>query len=341
MERHYYSSFGDLLKVFRKRKGLSQQELADKLGVHRNTVGLWERGDRLPDTKGVVLEIAQCVELDDSDTLQLLEASLTALAPHWCVPHQRNPFFTGRDDVLQEISTRLQNDAVRASGLSFCLLSGLGGIGKTQTALEYAYRHAYDYSAIFWISVDSQETLLASCTAIAEQWSYMKQFVQDQKQLVAAVKLWLREHRGWLLILDNVEDPVLIQDFLTTVRNGSLLLTSRHPTLGGKTPVIPLQQMWAEEGALLLLRRAHYLSGHILDEHTSARNFALARNIAATMDGLPLALDQAGAYIEETQCGLADFLGLLQSASTALLNERDIYADHPFSVTKTFTLAFE
>jgi len=340
MEHHYYSSFGDLLKVFRKRKGLSQQELAESLHVHRNTVGLWERGDRLPDTKGMVLEIAQRIELDDDDTLQLLEASLTALAPRWCVPYQRNPFFTGRDDVLLEIHTRLQSATVQATGLSCCLLSGLGGIGKTQAALEYAYRHSYDYSAIFWISAHSQETLIASCTDIAEQWPYMRPFMRDQKQLVAAVKLWLREHRGWLLILDNIEDPALIQDFLTTVRNGSLLLTSRHPALGGTTPIIALQQMWAEEGALLLLRRAHYLSDRISDERTSARHFALARRIAAAMDGLPLALDQAGAYIEETQCGLADFLSLLQNHATALLDERDSHAPHPFSVTRTFLLAF-
>ncbi len=86
MEHHYASSFGDLLRIFRKRKGLSQQDLAQSLQVHRNTIGAWERGDRLPDTRGVVLEIAQRMELDDADTLQLLEASLTALAPHWCGP---------------------------------------------------------------------------------------------------------------------------------------------------------------------------------------------------------------------------------------------------------------
>ncbi len=341
MEHHYTSSFGDLLKVFRKRRGLSQQELADSLQMHRNTIGLWERGDRLPDTKGIVLEIAQRIELDDDDTLQLLEASLTALAPHWCVPHQRNPFFTGRNEVLQEIHAHLQNDPVHAPGLSICLLSGLGGIGKTQTALEYVYRHLYDYSAIFWMSATSHETLIASCTAIAEQLPYMKQLPRNQSQLVTTVTLWLREHRGWLLVLDDIEAPALIQDFLTIVRNGALLLTSRHPSLDGRMPKIALHPMWAEEGALLLLRRTQYLAAHTSDDRARARNFALASRISAIMDGLPLALDQAGAYIEETQCNLTDFLSLLQNYPIALLDERDSHADHPFSVTKTFALAFE
>lgn len=341
MERHYASSFGDLLKLFRKRKGLSQQHLAESLRVHRNTIGLWERGDRLPDSRGMVLEIAQRMELDDDETLQFLEASLTSLAPHWCVPHQRNPFFTGRDEVLQDIHVRLHNNPSHATGLSCCLLSGLGGIGKTQTALEYAYRHPYDYSALFWINSSTYETLIASCTAIAEQLPYMKQFTRNQNQLVATIKLWLREHRGWLLILDNVEDLALVQDFLTMVRNGSLLLTSRQRTLSGRVPAILLQPMWAEEGAFLLLRRAQYLVSHVSDDRARAHDFALANHIATMMDGLPLALDQAGAYIEETQSNLADFLSLLQHHPIALLGERDSHADHPFSVTQTFVLAFE
>ncbi|MBO0796414.1 MAG: tetratricopeptide repeat protein, partial [Ktedonobacteraceae bacterium] len=131
----------------------------------------------------------------------------------------------------------------------------------------------------------------------------------------------------------------LIQDFLIMARNGSLLLTSRHPALSGRVPVIPLRPMWAEEGALLLLRRTQYLAPHVSDDR--ACNFALANSIATMMDGLPLALDQAGAYIEETQCNLADFLSLLQHHPSVLLEARDSCADHPFSVTQTFTLAFE
>jgi len=256
-------------------------------------------------------------------------------------PYQRNPFFTGRDEVLQEIHTRLHNDPARAAGLSCCLLNGIGGIGKTQTALEYAYRHPYDYRAVLWMNASTHETLITSCAAIAERLPYMKHFTRNQSQLLAAVKLWLREHRNWLLILDNTEDPVLIQDFLIVVRNGSLLLTSRHPDLSGRVPAIPLQQMWAEEGAFLLLRRSGYLVSHVSGDHARASTFVQAHRIAAMMDGLPLALDQAGACIEETQCNLADFLSLLHHHPIALLEARASHADHPFSVTQTFALAYE
>jgi tetratricopeptide (TPR) repeat protein len=99
--------------------------------------------------------------------------------------------------------------------------------------------------------------------------------------------------------------------------------------------------MWAEEGALLVLRRTQYLTIHTADDAKRAHTFALALRVARLMDGLPLALDQAGAYIEETQCALSDFLSLLQTYPLAVLDERNRHADYPFSVTKTFALAYE
>src|SRR5215472_10553239 len=77
------ASFGTLLKAFRKRRRLTQQHLAETLGMHRHEVGRWEQGDVLPASKTVVLELARQLRLDDTETRALLEASLTALSPHW------------------------------------------------------------------------------------------------------------------------------------------------------------------------------------------------------------------------------------------------------------------
>ena len=89
--------FGELLKTYRKRRHMTQRQLAQRLSVHANTVSSWELGTYLPATRGLILELARHLGLDELETRQLLEASLTALAPYWHVPFPRNPYFTGRE----------------------------------------------------------------------------------------------------------------------------------------------------------------------------------------------------------------------------------------------------
>src|SRR5215469_4724574 len=137
-------SFSALLKTFRTRRHVTQQQLAGAIGVHRSAIVRWEQGDFLPASKALVLELARHLHLDDQETRHLLEASLTALSPHWHVPFPRNPFFTGREEILEALHTHLRAEQVIALTQSYAL-HGLGGIGKTQIALEYAYQHALEY----------------------------------------------------------------------------------------------------------------------------------------------------------------------------------------------------
>ena len=327
------SAFGDILKAFRKRKGMSQLELAARLGVHRNTIGTWERGDYLPDSKSMVLELANHLRLNDYETRQLLEASLTALSSHWFVPYQRNPFFTGRDEILLLLHEKLWPEKTPTHARSYALC-GLGGVGKTQIAIEYAYRHSQEYAAIFWIGADTQDSIVSSFVSIAKLLDLHVKYEQDQSQAVASVMRWLDAHTNWLLIVDNVEDIGMVKHILPAARQGSILLTTRLQALKGIARRIETQPMTLDEGARLLLQR-------ISLEHASQADYTAAITIAEAMDGLPLALDQAGAYIEETQCSLPDFLQLFEEQPVSLLQERDAHADHPLSVAKTFLLSFE
>jgi transcriptional regulator with XRE-family HTH domain len=341
------SSFGEMLKVFRLRRRLTQQALASALDVHRNTIGAWERGDYLPESKTTMLELAQRLRLNEQEKRQFLEASLTALSPYWHLPTPSNPYFTGREEVLHALHRRLHVDQAVALTQSYAL-HGLGGIGKTQIALEYAYRYALEYAAIFWIGAETSERIVSSLLHIAELLGQPELQDADQRQIVAAVQRWLNNHRRWLLIWDNVDDLGLILPFLPSARQGAMLFTTRCQTLGTLAHGMVLQPMTEDEGVLFLLRRSRLLdptepAGRVKEIELSApAEYAAARELVGAMDGLPLALDQVGAYIEETPSSLADYLILYQTRRAALLGQRgSAVIDHPASVVTTLSLSFE
>lgn len=332
--------FGDLLRGLRQRVHLTQQGLAQRIGVHRNTISGWQRGDYLPESRAMVLELARHLRLGETDTRRLLEASLTALAPHWTVPMRRNPFFTGREELLERLHMLLCGEHPVALIQSYAL-TGLGGMGKTQLALEYAYRHALDYSAVFWLAAETPETLLGSLQRIAEVLCLPERQEAEPSRLVAAVQRWLISHRGWLLIADNVEDLELLYDVLPPARQGAVLLTTRLQALGTLAEGLEVPPLSLDEGAALVLRRGRVFHAMNTPAPTPA-DLAAARKLATLLDGLPLALDQAGAYIEETGCGVADYLARYLWSSQPLLARRGAGAtDHPHSVATTILLAVE
>jgi tetratricopeptide (TPR) repeat protein/transcriptional regulator with XRE-family HTH domain len=345
MTPHDVFSFGVLLKAFRTRRRLTQQHLAISIGMHRNAIIRWEQGEFLPATKTIVLELAKQLRLDDGETRQFLEASLTALSPHWSVPFPRNPFFTGREAILSTLHQHLGADQAVALSQSSAL-HGLGGVGKTQIALEYAYQHALDYRAVFWVSAETEEQIRSSLVRIAEVLHVPEYERKDQQRAIAAVQRWLIIHGQWLLIWDNVEDLALLEHFLPAARSGVILLTTRHQILGTVAWGLDLMSMEPEEGMLLLLRRAKILPPYaareqvcLLSKQMPAQH-AAAAELVTLLGGLPLALDQAGAYVEETQCGLPAYLNLFRTQQPILLRQRgEIIADHPDSVSTTFTLA--
>jgi tetratricopeptide (TPR) repeat protein len=225
-------------------------------------------------------------------------------------------------------------------------LHGLGGVGKTQIALEYAYRHALEYSAVFWIGAETEESIVTSLLHIAETLKVLEREDKDQQRVIAAVQRWLRSHGQWLLIWDNVEDLDLLHRFLPATRSGATLLTTRSQALGTLAQGLDLLPMAQKEALLFLLRRAKVLEPGATSEHMqqfaerTPVQYAAAAELVSELGGLPLALDQAGAYVEETQCGLPAYLERFRARRTTLLQQRGEYVqDHPASVSTTFTLA--
>jgi tetratricopeptide (TPR) repeat protein len=259
----------------------------------------------------------------------------------WNIPYQRNPFFTGRDEVLTQLHRGLQADATLA--LSHPQgISGLGGIGKTQTALEYAYCYGTNYNAVFWIRADSITSLTTSMIELAGLLELPERYEQDQNIIVQAVLRWLRLHPGWLLIYDNIDDLSIAEPFLPKAGSGHILLTTRAHALGGIAQRLDIQKMEPEIGALLLLRRAGLLALQAALDTANPDNQSIARSISEELDGLPLALDQAGAYIKEAPCLLSDYLTRYQNRRGDILRERGSFdQEYPAAVATTWSLSFE
>lgn len=337
-------SFGPLLKMFRVRRRFTQQRLAEAIGVHRSAIIRWEQGDYLPESKALILELARHLKLDDQETCQLLEASLTALAPHWSVPFPRNPYFTGREEILEALHTQLGVGQAIALTQSSAL-HGLGGIGKTQIALEYAYRYALEYSAVFWIEAEQVETVCSSFLRVARLLQMPGYQQDDQQQAITAVQRWLTKQGQWLLIWDNLEAMELLPHFLPPTRQGTVLITTRHQALGTLAYGLELSPMEQAEGITFLLRRAkipHAGANGASFQPLQVRSpteYAAAENLVMTLGGLPLALDQAGAYIEETGCTISSYLQQYERQQRYFLERRGAFPnDHPQPVLSTLRL---
>jgi tetratricopeptide (TPR) repeat protein len=286
----------------------------------------------------IVAGIRQVVE-----DLVLLPAKhpLSVLPSVWTVPYRRNPLFTGREWVLTYLHEKLTSHHSVALTQPQAI-SGLGGIGKTQTAVEYAYRYRDDYSVVLWVRADTPEMLISDFVSIAHLLKLAERNAQDQRLIVNAVKHWLEASPDCLLILDNADDLTIIQNFLPASGKGHILLTTRARPMGKLAQRVELGRMAMEEGTLFLLRRAGIIVPEASLEAVSSTDRTQAQELVTLLDGLPLALDQAGAYIEETGTDLSHYLKLYKSERKRLLKRRSKFpTDHPESVASTWSLSFQ
>jgi tetratricopeptide (TPR) repeat protein len=165
---------------------------------------------------------------------------------------------------------------------------------------------------------------------------------QDQREIVRAVKRWLATHQQWLLIFDNADQLELVSEFLPPDGKGHVIFTTQAQATGTIAEQIDINKMDREEGTLFLLRRMKLLKGDASLEIVSESIRITAQVVVETLDGLPLALDQAGAYIEETGCSLTDYLELYQTHRDRLLHRRGRDpVGHLEAVAMTWSLSFE
>ncbi len=353
------TTWKDHLRLERVQRNWRQVDLAEALGTSVVTVQRWEKGNQLP---SVYFRARLCSLFGKSaEELGLVDLPLLAASPAaeelteasspagehlalWNVPYMRNPHFTGREDLLQQFRERLhprspEEQRSTHQVVQIQALTGLGGIGKTQTAVEYAYRVLEQglFRHILWLNAASQETVLASFVALARLLpTYDALHETDQQKMVVAVKRWLEEStQPWLLIIDNADDLSLIKEHIPQRGPGSVLLTTRAHAVGALALSVEVEALGWVEGMQFLLSRTQRNTSSDQEKDD-------AMNVVMALEAFPLALDQAGAYIEETGCSFAEYLQLYRQHRQALLARRGKQASaYPDSVATTWALSFE
>jgi tetratricopeptide (TPR) repeat protein len=249
----------------------------------------------------------------------------------WNVP-PRNDAFTGREQILTDLRADLETKSKQA-------LFGLGGVGKTQIAAEYAYRHREDYRAVLWSFADSEQSLRGGFAAIATLLDLPEKDSAEQAKATGAVKSWLEQNQSWLLVLDNADDPALLKPFLPQQASGHVLVTSRahtFHTLGILSPR-EINVLSKDEAREFLLRR----TGKDVKSKSPGAD-ALAKELGY----LPLALEQAGAYIQETGASFESYLASFKKQRLKLFEKQkpvlgnDAKEQQKRTITTTWSLNF-
>jgi tetratricopeptide (TPR) repeat protein len=247
------------------------------------------------------------------------------------IPYERNSFFTGREKVLEDLH-RVLSENRRAT------LSGVGGIGKTHTALEYAYRYQGEYQTVLWARADSPDSLKTDFVAIAARLDLPEKSAVDKEMTVAALKYWLGTHADWILILDNDDELKQADDFLHANLQGHVLVTTQRSDVNDSNGV-RLDAMEPEEGALFLLRRSKKIAEHAELSVANESDRQTAQAISEVMGGFPLALAQAGAYLEEMHMGLEEYLTMYRSDRSLLPDAQTPIESYGLSVITVFLMA--
>lgn len=345
------------LIIERQLLGLTQHQLATMMGTTQAMISGWERGEIDPSS---YYRSQLCSVLKKSpEELELLphgresspEGVEEALGGHQAIVEGKdlpaeeecifsshvpppNRFFTGRRETLAWLRTTL------ASGETQAVLSGLGGIGKTQIAVAYAYLHRDDYQYILWAAAESHDMLTIELVHIARTLDLPEKADTDLQVVRDAVMRWFRANKNWLLILDNVDEPDIVDAFLPRPGQGHVLVTTQDARAFPQA--IKVEGLEEEEAESFLLGRAGMLSDGASLETVAAAERMVAKEIVAEMGGLPLALDQAGAYISETHCRTGEYLELFRAEKGKLLAMRGRRtSNHRDSLTATISLALK
>lgn len=268
--------------------------------------------------------------------IPLLQKATSPVQVHNLPYNSLGSLFKGREAVLDGLREKFIADTS-----PFCkALYGLGGIGKTRLAVEYAWRYQQEYSTLLFVQADTPSSLEANLAALCGplMLNLPEQNAQDQNVRVRAVLDWLARYPGWLLVLDNVDLPEAAEaaeKWLPQLGGGHVLLTTRLSQWNPQVECFELGVLSEDAAAAFLLERT---TGRQATSTDDSDAIALAHALGY----LALALEQAGAYIATRPLTLAAYHKRWSTNEKAVREWVDKrLMNYPTSVAVTWLISFE
>ena len=210
--------------------------------------------------------------------------------------------FRGRDEALAALESVLSR---RRPAVVTQADQGPGGVGKSELVLQHAHAHRRVYQLIWWVEAADRARIEAGLARLAERLEPVTGVALSTSQAAAWAVAWLQEHQGWLLVLDDVQDPGQVSALTAQLETGHIVMTSRRDT-GWQQLADPVRL-----GVLAPAAAADVLTGRTGDVTPGGQDDAEA--IAAEVGYLPLALDQAAAYLTQARPAAGRYLEELRS----------------------------
>ncbi len=251
----------------------------------------------------------------------------------WHVPHDRNRHFTGREELLIALHQSLHAGNVTA----VTALAGLGGVGKTQLSIEYAYRYRSEYEVVWWVRSELPTDLASDYAQLATKLNLPGLDPSNQPAKIEAVRDWLSNNSGWLLIFDNLRGPEDCEGYRPHSNHGYMILTSRNQNFGRIAKCLEIRKLPRAEAIAFVQKRS------------GRKEEVWADTLCQSLADLPLALEQAAAYIENTGESIHGYCDLLKTnakdllepvAATFELSFAKLQSEHPSALELLNTMAF-